>query len=130
MPDYSCYITIKNTLDCSLTFINDGAEHGSWEINPPNIIGAHTTSSQFQLKDHLGLNGSAGWVRYRVDLADAPDNASKPIVYVYFADPTGENDNEFEANATIKDGQFAQACYLFAFSNTDFPKRDHPLTGS
>ena len=54
MPDFSCYITIKNTLDCSLTFLNDGADHGSWNINPPQTINAGETSTQFQLKDNWG----------------------------------------------------------------------------
>jgi hypothetical protein len=68
-------------------------------------------------------------VRYRVDLADAADDESKPVIRVHFADPTGNYDNEFNAWATTKDGSSA-SCYLFAFTNTDYPKRDHPLTGA
>lgn len=54
MPDYSCYITIINNLDCSLTHVNDGADHGYWEKSPPQTIYANTPSSQFHLKDSLG----------------------------------------------------------------------------
>lgn len=56
MPEFSCYITIENKLDCSLTFLNDGADYGHWQVNPPQTIGASTTSSQFQLKDNFGQN--------------------------------------------------------------------------
>ncbi|KAL8791963.1 MAG: hypothetical protein Q9195_005452 [Heterodermia aff. obscurata] len=127
MPDYSCYITIKNDLDCSLTFLNDGADHGYWNVNPPTTIDANTTSSQFQLKDYWGPNGTDGWVRYRIDLADAADDDSKPVIRVHFADPTGNEDNQFDSSVTVKNGSDV-ACYLFNRSNTDYAKRDHPLT--
>ncbi|RSL48474.1 hypothetical protein CEP54_012910 [Fusarium duplospermum] len=126
MPDYSCYITIVNKLNCSLTFLNDGADHGYWEVDPPSTIEANSTSKEFQLKDRWGPNGTDGWVRYRVDLADATSDSGKPVIRVHFADPTGNNDNEFDVSAKVKDRSDV-ACYLFAFSNTDYPKRDHPL---
>jgi hypothetical protein len=54
MPDYSSYITIKNNLDCSLTFVNYGADHGNWEMEPPATINPGRVSRQFQLKDSWG----------------------------------------------------------------------------
>lgn len=54
MPDFSCYITITNSLDVSLTFVNDSANHGYFSTNPPQNISANSTGS-FQLKDHTGM---------------------------------------------------------------------------
>lgn len=86
-------------------------------------------SRLLKLTYNTGAFGSDGWVRYRVDLADAPNESNKPVVRVHFACPTGNNDNEFGVSSTVRDGSNASS-YLFAYSNTDYPKRDHPLTGS
>ena len=54
MPDYSCYITVENSLSCALTYVNKSVGHGYWETDPPAEIKANTTSSQFQVKDRTG----------------------------------------------------------------------------
>ncbi|MCJ1391166.1 hypothetical protein MMC18_004028, partial [Xylographa bjoerkii] len=123
MPDYSCYITLKNTLDVALTKIGDGTGHGYWQTHPPDSIAAGAASTQFQTKDHVGTEGSDGWVTYRVELQDVPDQGSRPVVKVTFGDPTGNTDNWYGCSC-----QNGMGNALFSFSNTDYPKRDHPLT--
>ncbi|KAK0622259.1 hypothetical protein DIS24_g11239 [Lasiodiplodia hormozganensis] len=126
--DYSSYITIDNQLSCSLTLVNYGTNSGYWEKSPPKSIGGETKSAQFQVKDYWGPYGSDGWVQYRAELDDAPRNDVKPIILIKFSCPTGANDNEFSASATAGSDPGAAQCNLFSFRNTDYPKRDHPLT--
>src|SRR5919112_1551938 len=68
MADYACYCFIGNGTGAPLTLVSKGADHGSWEHDPPGSIpGApsHEVTAGFKLKDNFGPRGSAGWVKYK-----------------------------------------------------------------
>lgn len=54
MPDYSCYIQIRNNTSINLNFVGKNSVHGEWQSSPDNVIVPGTSSSQIQLKDSDG----------------------------------------------------------------------------
>lgn len=64
--DHSCYITLTNNLNSSITLAGYSASHGDWDTVPPSTIAPKATSYQMRLKDNFGFYGAEGSFRFQV----------------------------------------------------------------
>lgn len=61
--DSSCYVSVKNELNETLTLVNKSSPWGHWEILPPRFINPNQTA-YFYLKSDFWLGGTQGYVLY------------------------------------------------------------------
>ncbi len=123
MADFSCYVTIYNNTPYTLSLTNSGDAWGKWTIAPPTTISPFQATSQFQLQDKAGPNGTQGFVTYT---ANSP---AADAFTMNFSDPySGSN----YCNINNPNGN----CYSVFFvansgggdNNNVCPTSGHPLT--
>lgn len=84
MPDFSCYVTVRNESNSDLLLADFGLEGdgGEWPLYQPlNTIEART-SDTIHLKDRVGNYGSKGWVLFETEVGNRTEQ-----LRLKFADP-------------------------------------------
>lgn len=78
--DSSCYVTIRNSIDTTLTRSEKKATNGYWEPEPADSI-APQGSTTFRLKDYFGFFGAEGSCKYTFTDKEQPSGRTVSIVF-------------------------------------------------